>query len=93
MAGDDGKITNLNVVRFNRQMDPAEFDPVTALDAAREWIAECENKPDHVIVLTGRVLENGSCGTRFFQAGQYKYHAQIGLIMEGLNMLRDNGKE
>lgn len=74
-------------------MDPAEFDPVTALDAAREWIEQCEEKPHHVIVLTGRVLKDGGCGTRFFQAGQYKYHAQIGLVHEGAQMIRDNGKE
>lgn len=91
MAGDDGKITDLNVVRFNRQTDPADHDPVTALDAAREWIEGCEHKPDHVIVLVGRTAKDGGSACRFFQAGNYPYHAQYGLVHEGAAMIREDG--
>lgn len=93
MAGDDGKVVDFAVARFHANGNTGAHDPITALDAAREWIEQCEEKPHHVIVLTGRVLEDESCGTRFFQAGQYKYHAQMGLLMEGMSMIRDNGKE
>lgn len=80
--------TNLNVARFNRKTDPADHDPATALDAAYEWIKTLDHKPDHIIVLVGRDMPDGSSGTRFFQAGSYRHHAQQGLCSEGALMIR-----
>lgn len=93
MSGGDDKISSLAVARFNRDRRTEAHDPVTALDAAKEWIAECEEKPDHVIVLVGRTTKDGGSATRFFQAGQYPYHAQYGLVIEGGNMIRENDRD
>jgi len=93
MSGDDDKISSLAVARFNRDRRTEAHDPVTALDAAKEWIAECEEKPDHVIVLVGRTTKDGASATRYFQAGQYKFHAQYGLVMVGGNMILQDGRD
>lgn len=82
--------TKLNVARFNRVTDPAAHDATTALDAAYEWIRTLDHKPDHIIVLVGRDMPDGSSGTRFFQAGSYRHHAQQGLCSEGAMMIREN---
>lgn len=82
---------NLNVARFNRKSDnPADYDSVTALDAAYEWIKGLDHKPDHIIVLVGRDMPDGSGNTHFFQAGRYKHHAQQGLCSEGALMIRES---
>jgi hypothetical protein len=85
---DEFKPESFTARRFDKNSDPAAHDPITALIVAREWIEQQENGPDHVIVFVGRTTEDGASGTKYFQAGQYPCHAQIGLIVEGLCMLR-----
>lgn len=87
----DEKISSLQMARWHKESDPAAHAPTMALDAAYEAIRSGENSPDHIIVLFGRDAEDGGSGCRFFQAGKYKYHAQTGLLMEGLLMVRGDG--
>jgi hypothetical protein len=89
--GDVFKPESFIAHRFNKIGDPSAHDPVSALVVAQEWIAQQENKPHHVIVFVGRTTEDGSSGTKYFQAGNYPAHAQIGLCMEGMLMLRGSG--
>lgn len=46
---------------------------------------------DHVIVIVGsRHPEDGASLTKCFQAGSYRYHAQMGLMFEGMHMMRES---
>lgn len=90
MSDDQDNVRSLGAARFNRNTDPAAHDATTALDVAYEWIKSLDHKPDHIIVLVGRDMPDGSSGTRFFQAGNYRYHAQQGLCSEGALMIREN---
>lgn len=87
--GDDN-VRSFGVARFNKISDPAAHDATTALDAAREWIKTLDHSPDHIIVLIGRDMPDGSSGTRFFQAGSFRHHAQQGLCAEGAHMIRES---
>lgn len=78
------------VARFNKTDDPAKSRPLDALEAAKKWI-ESDVGAEHVIVLVGRTTEDGSSGTRFFQAGKYPHHATMGLCLEGMHMIRESG--
>lgn len=90
--GEDGQdnVRNLNVARFNKIADPAAHDPTSALDAALEWIKSLDEKPQHIVVFVGQDFPDGSSGTRYFQAGSYRHHAQQGLCLEGIHMLRES---
>lgn len=87
----DDNVHSIGAARFNRCTDPADLDPITALDAAYEWIKSLDHKPDHVIVLVGRDMPDGSSGMQFFQAGNYRYHAQMRLCAEGALKIRESG--
>lgn len=91
MTDEPGNVSSLGAARSNKAEDPADLDLVTALDAAREWIGSLDHKPEHVIVLVGRDMPDGSSGTRCLQAGTYRYHSQQGLCFEGMQMLRESG--
>lgn len=82
---------DFNSKRFAAKEDPAEHSPLAALDAAREWYQNSEHKPDHIIVLLGRTTENNGSGTKYMQAGKYPHHAQMGLLLEGIDMIRGSG--
>lgn len=87
----DDNVHSIGAARFNRCTNPADLDPITALDAAYEWIKSLDHKPDHVIVLVGRNMLDGSSDTQFFQAGKFCYLAQQGLCIEGANRIRESG--
>lgn len=91
----DDKVESLSVHRFHQIDNPAAHNPVTALDAAREWIDGLpeDGKPDHIIVLVARNMPEGAAGTRYFQAGSYNFHGMIGLCHEGANMVRASDLE
>lgn len=86
-------IASIATARFQKIEDPLAHDPRTALDVAREWIDNQETPPEHVIVLIGRTTPENSSGTRFFQAGKYAHHAQMGLCYEGREMIRESGRK
>lgn len=83
-------ITDIRVVKFGKDNDPASHDPLTALIVAEKWIKDM--KADHVIVIVGRTIDGTGSGTKYFQAGNYTHHAQLGLIMAGMELMsRDDG--
>lgn len=90
MSDDPDNVYNLSVARFHRNSDPAAHAATSALDAAWDWIKSLDHAPDHIIVLVGRDMPDGGNETKYFQAGNYKYHAQQGLCMEGMNMIRES---
>lgn len=87
-------IASLGVRRFYKAEKPAQIDPRTALEAAMEWIDGDGKGATHIIVLVGRDMPDapGCAGTRFFQAGSYNHHGQMGLCLEGMHMIRDSGQ-
>jgi hypothetical protein len=87
-------VTNFALARADRGSHPREHKPSDALDLAREWMKQCgpENQPDHIIVFIGRTNSDNSSGTKYFQTGTFSCHAQVGLVYEGLDMLRESGK-
>lgn len=93
---DDGPIS-LDAARFARTSVPAHLNPRAALEAALRWLDEQDAKGvkiRHVVVITGRDApdhDSGS-GTKYFQAGDYRHHAQMGLCFEGMQMIRDSGQ-
>lgn len=82
----------LSAARFDNAKFPQGLPVVSAIDAVKKWILETpeEDRPQHVIILTGRTDENGASQQRFFQAGNYGGHAQIGLLVCGLEQLSDS---
>lgn len=87
---DDDDVSKLSVARFKKNTDPAAHDPVAALEAALEWVKSTPDKPHHIIVVTGRNTESGGSALCFFQSGSYTYHAQVGLLMEGIMQIRES---
>jgi hypothetical protein len=84
-------VTSIGIHRFANTDDAAKCNPRDALEAAIAYLDHTNDKPDHIIVLFGRTPEGGGSATKWFQAGSYEYHAQIGLLHEGGNMIRENG--
>lgn len=84
-------VVNLAARRFEKNTDASEHNPRDALYAALEWHSDPETAADHIIVCLGRTPENGGSATKWFQAGKYEYHGQVGLLFETMNMIRDNG--
>lgn len=86
-------IADFNLARADRGTKPREHAVEDALDLARAWMKECgpENQPDHIIVFLGRTNRDNSSGTKYFQTGTFSSHAQVGLVYEGLDMLRHSG--
>jgi len=58
------------------------------LDAAKAWIKE--SGAQHVIVVVGRDGDGSGSATRYFNGGSFHYHAQMGLLWEGAQMIRDS---
>ena len=86
-------ISSLDAKRFDRATHHSEIDPRTALMAALEWYDAQEEKPAHIAVLVGReVGDEGCSGTKFFQAGTYRHHAQMGLCLEAMHLIRESGQ-
>lgn len=77
--------------RFDRTSDPKQCRPTDALEAARAWIEQDEKGKgtQHVIVFVGRSDPDGGSFTRYFQAGSYSTHAQLGLCFEATKMLTE----
>lgn len=85
-------VASLVVKRFQKDDNPFAHDARAALEVAREWIDAQDEKPDHVIVLIGRTTPENSSGTKYFQSGKYPHHAQMGLMLEGMHMIRESGQ-
>lgn len=85
-------VTDLQTARFARVPDPAAHETVVALRAAIEWIESLDEKPTHIIISIGRSEPDGGAGTRFFQAGSYNHHGQMGLCLETMQMIRESGE-
>lgn len=89
-------VASMDLARFKRADKPAEVNARAALEAAMEWIDDPETpKPTHIIVLVGRDAsepgQEGASATRFFQAGGYRHHGQMGLCLEAMHMIRESG--
>lgn len=88
----DTPVVSFAAARFDKVGDPAEHKPADALEAALEWVKNPENGPyNHVIICLGRTAEDGGSATKWFQAGDYQYHAQMGLLFETGQMIRGDG--
>lgn len=87
-------VTSFTLARADRGSKPREHKVADALDLAREWMRLCgpENQPDHIIVFLGRTNGDNSSGTKYFQTGSFSPHAQVGLVHEALDLLRNGGK-
>lgn len=82
-------VDELAARRFNTGSDkPRETKIADMIAAATKYILE--NNPDHVIIAIGRTDEEGASGTKFFQAGKYAHHGQMGLMMEAALMMRES---
>lgn len=90
-------VSSIGAAQFKRTDKPAHLRPVTALDAAYEYVRDdndIENPISHIIVIIGRdVGPEGCSGTMFKQAGSYRHHAQMGLCLEAMHMMRESGIE
>lgn len=89
-----GNVASFALARADKGSKPREHRPEDALDLARAWIEQCgpEDVPQHIIVFLGRTNSDNSSGTKYFQTGSFSSHGQVGLVIEGLDMLRDSGK-
>lgn len=84
-------VTSIGAHRFANAQDAARCNPRDALEAAMAYLDHIDDKPDHIIVLFGCTPEGGGSATKYFQAGSYEYHAQMGLLYEGAQHIRDQG--
>lgn len=85
-------VVSLGLARADAGTKPREHKPTDALDLARAWIEESGlEAPDHIIVFLGRTNSDNSSGTKYFQTGSFSSHAQVGLVYEGLDLLRNSG--
>lgn len=64
--------------RWDRATRPAELKPEEALIAATRDAPEFE--PEHIIILAGKVCEDGSIHTRLYQAGKFNDYEQLGMF-------------
>jgi hypothetical protein len=86
-----GEITDFSARRWEAVEDPACHDAADALRAAMRAMDHDEKKPEHIIVMFGGTASDGSSRTRFFQAGSYAHHAQLGLVEDAKHMMRESG--
>lgn len=68
--------------RWEKSLHPRDHKPVTALERAIDKMDEL--KPDHVIVIMGKIAEDGGASTTFFQAGKFNDLEQMGLLQRVL---------
>lgn len=89
------RVASIGSARFDRAVHAEDVTPRDAVVAALEWIDACtpDEKPTHVIVMIGKdTLEfKTASGTKFFQAGTYRHHAQMGLCLEVMHRIRESG--
>lgn len=93
---DDGNVIDFGKMKFAHRTKPDQHQPITALREAVDWLIGAEENGthvDHVIVLFGRTTPEGASGTKFFQAGKYPHHAQMGLCSEGALLIRETGDD
>lgn len=85
-------VASLAVARFDKIEGAENHPPSAALEKALAHLAD-PNEPDydHAIVVLGRTPEGGGSAAIWFQAGKYEYHAQMGLLFEAGQMIRENG--
>ncbi len=85
-------VVSLGARRFSASTSTEESNPRDVLEKA---LADFDDPntptPDHIIICIGRDPEDGGSATTWLQAGSYRYHAQIGLLHEAAQMIRDNG--
>jgi hypothetical protein len=88
---DEEIFDGLSAARFENAQTPQGLPVVSAIDAVKKWISETpeSDRPQHIIILTGRTDEEGVSRHRFFQAGSYGAHSQFGLLYCGLEMLNE----
>lgn len=88
-------VASMAAARFDRATHPEELTGRDALVAALAWWDSCpaDEKPTHVIVMIGRDTpgKTTASGTKFFQAGTYRHHAQMGLCLEAMHQIRESG--
>jgi hypothetical protein len=86
-------VDELAVRRFDKETEADKCKPLDALEAAKKWILERpeDEAVEHLIIFTGRTTPEGASATRFFQAGSYASHAQIGLIESGKMQIYESG--
>lgn len=95
MTDEPPPAASLDAARFYKAGKPEFASSRSAIVAALEYYDSCpaDEKPTHIMVLVGRdASENlGASGTTFFQAGTYRHHAQMGLCLEAMHMIRESG--
>lgn len=84
-------VASFALAKADKGSKPAEHAVTDALDLARDWIRENARTPSHIIVFLARANEDGSDGIKYFQSGIYRSHAQVGMVIEGLEMMRGVG--
>lgn len=84
-------VASFSLARANAGSKPKDHPALAALDLARDWVRESNLTPTHCIVFLARANEDGSDGIKFFQSGDYRSHAQTGMVIEGLDMMRSTG--
>jgi len=82
-------VDELAIKRLEKCEDPAKTPLETVFDAGKAWALE--SNADHVIIIVGRNTDDGGSATRFFQGGNFRHHAQMGLLWEGQHMIRESG--
>lgn len=86
-------VASIALARVDKGSHPRDHVATDALDLARAWIEEADAPPDHIIVFMGRTMSDNSSGTKYFQTGSFSAHAQVGLVYEGLDMLRKSNDD
>lgn len=85
-------VSSLAVARFDKIPEASSHEPAAALEKALAYLRDPDEPDyDHAIVILGRTPEGGGSAAIWFQAGKYEYHAQMGLLFEGGQMIRENG--
>ena len=91
--GPGPRVASIASARFDRAVHCEDVSPRDAIVAALEWVDKAEAKPAHVIVMIGQDTPGKATasGTKFFQAGTYRHHAQMGLCLEAMHLIRESG--
>lgn len=86
-----GNVKSFALARAEKGAMPKSFPALDALQLARDWAEREERTPIHVVVFMATAHEGGGDGIKFFQSGDYRAHAQVGMVIEGLDLLRGSG--
>lgn len=71
--------------RWEQAQDPSEHEPIDVLRVAMRDVVEFT--PDHVVVIFGKIDEEGIGVTRYYQGGTFNVYAQDGLVNAARNLL------